>query len=425
MDENDNGVMEVISKEGTKSEKLGGNEDEKCSIDSASALQSYFNSIPISSFPNLMNSHVMEVQANDLVRDAIQKLYQKNASVALITDPSAVKPDTNVVSNAMLSDRYIGIISFASMVLWCIQELRAVDPYHIKVDPKNKSLDGFFSRLDQDPRIKQSKVADLAKLFLWDPFFPVHLEEDTFFHVLLLLSKHRLQVVPVIERPKSRVIGLISQNAVMKMLLQSEGLEWFDIIANSALSEFRFETKDSACQVYGDQSVSEALSVLSEKRVAAVAVIHRNTRELLGTVRETDISLLLDNAALFKDIKKTTLKEFIKMNSNEYNDDNPINSENEDPLRIKTKSISRMDSPVFHNETDILKKVMAKMTETNSKTSFLVDATRCVVGMITLRDIIVEFAPPCVDSTFDGGGFFESVLQQSGCRVDHGTVVCD
>ncbi|KAK9691062.1 hypothetical protein RND81_09G173500 [Saponaria officinalis] len=367
----------------------------------------------------------MEVQANDLVRDAIQKLYQKNASVALITDPSAVKPDTNVVSNAMLSDRYIGIISFASMVLWCIQELRAVDPYHIKVDPKNKSLDGFFSRLDQDPRIKQSKVADLAKLFLWDPFFPVHLEEDTFFHVLLLLSKHRLQVVPVIERPKSRVIGLISQNAVMKMLLQSEGLEWFDIIANSALSEFRFETKDSACQVYGDQSVSEALSVLSEKRVAAVAVIHRNTRELLGTVRETDISLLLDNAALFKDIKKTTLKEFIKMNSNEYNDDNPINSENEDPLRIKTKSISRMDSPVFHNETDILKKVMAKMTETNSKTSFLVDATRCVVGMITLRDIIVEFAPPCVDSTFDGGGFFESVLQQSGCRVDHGTVVCD
>ncbi|KAL9238218.1 hypothetical protein vseg_012674 [Gypsophila vaccaria] len=415
----------MVTKEGTKGEKLQGDEDDKGSVDSASALQAYFNSIPVSSFPDLGNSPVLEVQANDLVRDAIQKLYQKNASVALITDPSAVKSDTNVVATSMLSDRYIGVISFASMVLWCIQELRAVDSHHIKIESKNQSLDGFFSRLHQNPRVKQTKVADLAKLFLWDPIFPVHLEGDTFFHLLLLLSKHRLHVVPVIERSRSRVIGFIPQNAVVRLLLKSGGLEWFDCIANSPLSDFRFERKHSACQVYGDQSVSEALSVLLEKRVAAVAVVHRNTRELVGTVRESDLSLLLENDALFKDIKKTTLGEFIKMNSNGNEDDNPNNSENEDPLQIKNNSISRMDSPIFHKETDILKDVMAKMIEANSDTSFLVDASRCVVGMITLRDIIVEFAPPCVDSRIDGGGFFESALQQTGCHVDHGNIVCD
>lgn len=54
------------------------------------------------------------------------------------------------------------------------------------------------------------KIDELAKSFLWDSYFPVHLDE-TLFHVLLLLSKHRQQVVPVIERTNSQLTGFISQ----------------------------------------------------------------------------------------------------------------------------------------------------------------------------------------------------------------------
>ena len=42
---------------------------------------------------------------------------------------------------------------------------------------------------------------------------------------------------------------------------------------------------------------------------------------------------------------------------------------------------------------------------------------------MTLRDIILQFAPPCVDSSIGGGGFFELALEQSGCSVKNGTIV--
>lgn len=53
-------------------------------------------------------------------------------------------------------------------------------------------------------------MGELGKTFLWDPYFPVGMR-DTLFHVLLMLSKHRLQAVPVVELSNSHVIGFITQ----------------------------------------------------------------------------------------------------------------------------------------------------------------------------------------------------------------------
>lgn len=54
------------------------------------------------------------------------------------------------------------------------------------------------------------QVGELAKSFLWNPFFPVSLD-DTLLHVLLLLSKHRVQVVPVVDQSHLQVIGFVTQ----------------------------------------------------------------------------------------------------------------------------------------------------------------------------------------------------------------------
>lgn len=56
--------------------------------------------------------------------------------------------------------------------------------------------------------IKQ--VGELAKSFLWDPFFRITLD-DFLMHVLQLLSTHRLQILPVMEQPNSEVIGFVTQ----------------------------------------------------------------------------------------------------------------------------------------------------------------------------------------------------------------------
>lgn len=81
-----------------------------------------------------------------------------------------------------------------------------------------------------------------------------------------------------------------------------------------------------------------------------------------------------------------------------------------------------MDSPLTSKKSDTLKQLMKNMTERNSRISFLINDNEQVIGMITLRDIILQFAPPCVSSSIDGGGFFQCALEQSGCHVKDGTL---
>lgn len=92
-------------------------------------------------------------------------------------------------------------------------------------------------------------------------------------------------------------------------------------------------------------------------------------------------------------------------------------------LRLKNSFIPRMDLPVASNENETLKQIMEHTTETNSSFSFLVNDKEQVTGFLTLRDIILQFAPPCVNSTINGGGFFEFALEQSGCHVKDGTMI--
>ncbi|XAR59562.1 hypothetical protein NMG60_11015441 [Bertholletia excelsa] len=193
----------------------------------------------------------------------------------------------------------MGFIDLARIVLWCIEEC---EKPNANGQAKDESRKGIFSMLEQNPRISQTKIGELAKSFLWDPFFPVHLD-DSLFHVLLLLSKHPLQIVPVTEQSSSKVIGFVTQNAVIQLLLQSSGLEWFDSIADKALSEFRFENEDRAVFLYGEQSVAEALHFLWENQVGAVAVVERETKRVIGCVRSSDLHLLLDNDDLFDNRK--------------------------------------------------------------------------------------------------------------------------
>ena len=92
-------------------------------------------------------------------------------------------------------------------------------------------------------------------------------------------------------------------------------------------------------------------------------------------------------------------------------------------LRLKNSFIPRMDLPVASKENATLKQIMEHTTETNSSFSFLVNDKEQVTGLLTLRDIILQFAPPCVNSTIIGGGFFEFALEQCGCEVKNGTMI--
>ncbi|OWM87237.1 SNF1-related protein kinase regulatory subunit gamma-1-like isoform X1 [Punica granatum] len=396
--------------------------------DSGAALQSFLDRIPISSLPGINNSpaQVFELRADHSVRDAVCLLYKNNVSGAPIADAPS---DTA----RRFSDRYIGFVDLATLVLWSLEEIetdRNAQPLE-ELSHQNDGHTSFFSMLDQNSRTRQTKVIELAKSFLLDPFLPVRLE-DSLFHVLLLLSKHRVQVLPVIEPSKCQVIGFVTQNAVIQLLLQSTGLEWFDSISDQAISEYRFENEDHMVCVYENQTVAEALLTLRENQMGAIAVLNRKTRQLIGCFRSSDIYLLLDNDYVFHYRTSITVEAFIHMEPDDNARGDPTIDQDLRALLkpgllcLKNGFYPRMDSPITSKKSDTLKQAMKKLEEAKCDSSFLLDNTGAVRGVLTSRDVITQFAPPSTDSRFRGGhGFFESALEQTGCHVEDGQLIQD
>ncbi|CAO1945257.1 unnamed protein product [Urochloa humidicola] len=374
------------------------------------ALKSFLDHIPISSVPGALQptaSPAVEIKLDGTVLDAIDAMYGGNAAGAVIVDevPS---------SFGKYVDRDIGFVEFSSIVLWALEELGKVEH-----EPKDSSQD-FLSTLKQHPQIAETKIAWLAKLFLWEPFFPVR-THDMLFHAMLLFSKHhRLNVVPVVESMNSSVIGFVTQNAVMELLLQSSGLEWLDKIADKQLSEFRFASVRKPVLVYSDQTLADGLHILSKEKMG-VAVIDRKTSCLIGSLQCSDVHLLLDNSSIFSKGTRTTMEEIIKSNKKTDNKQNSAENSStcEDQNILVLRNTGQWGLPVSNLKSDTLKQAMEKLTASRSSCSFIVDDQGHVEGVVTTRDIISIFSPPCMDSRIDGGTFFSAALEQAGCRVEN------
>ncbi|XP_050935007.1 SNF1-related protein kinase regulatory subunit gamma-1-like [Cucumis melo] len=270
------------------------NQTQCIAMDSATALQRYLDHIPVSSISGIKSSVVLEVKTGDFVKDALRIMFKKNVASALIAD----------VSTDGFPDRFIGFVHLSSLLLWCIQEIRKLENEIecIESEKTKETVCGIMGFLEQNPHIGQTKVGELGKTFLWDPYFPVGMR-DTLFHVLLMFSKHRLQAVPVVELSNSNVIGFITQTAVIHLLLESSGLEWFDGIADKVISDFRFDNEEHVLHVYGDQNIIEAFYILWNKQIGAVAVTDRGSKRLIGCLRNSDAYLLLEKEDLFQNRK--------------------------------------------------------------------------------------------------------------------------
>ncbi|EOX97978.1 SNF1-related protein kinase regulatory subunit gamma 1, putative [Theobroma cacao] len=321
--------------------------------DSATALQLFLD--------------LVEVKTGDNVKDAIELLYTKNVFGAPIAD--VLDPDTTV---GRFFDRYIGFIDFATMVLWSLEKCEKAGVPTDSGASEETGKSSIMSLLEQDADIGHTKVGELAKSFLWIRFS---------LHGAIWSSGHWFCY------------------AVIQLLLPSDGLAWFDSIAEKSLSEFWFENEEK-------------------------------TQRLIGRVTSSDVYLLMENDNLFHNRKVVTVEEFIHMETSNPDSDPTIERDigallSAGVLHLRNSFLPRMDSPVTNKKSDTLKQAMKNVAETKSNCSFLVDELQRPVGVFTLRDIILQFAPPSVDSNIHRGGFFESALEQTGCQVKDGTIVCD
>lgn len=121
------------------------------------------------------------------------------------------------------------------------------------------------------------------------------------------------------------------------------------------------------------------------------------------------------------------MEEFINLKNKTDNKhstaENSSACEGQNILALRNTGQRMMGLPVSNLKSDTLKQAMEKLTASRSSFSFIVDEQGHVQGVVTTRDIISVFSPPCMDSRLDGGSFFSAALEQVGCRVENGQMV--
>ena len=81
-----------------------------------------------------------------------------------------------------------------------------------------------------------------------------------------------------------------------------------------------------------------------------------------------------------------------------------------------------MQDPVTLSSSDSMKEAMQKLFRARSDRGYIVDGKGRVKGIVTLRDILMQFSPPLADQP-PMGGFFDSALQQTGAFMGPGSIV--
>lgn len=80
------------------------------------------------------------------------------------------------------------------------------------------------------------QVRDISGSFRWAPFLALQ-KDNTFLTMLLLLSKYKMKSVPVVDLGEGKIDNIITQAAVIHMLAECAGLQWFESWGTKKLSE--------------------------------------------------------------------------------------------------------------------------------------------------------------------------------------------
>lgn len=79
-------------------------------------------------------------------------------------------------------------------------------------------------------------MRDISGTFRWAPFLALQ-KSNSFLTMLLLLSKYRMKSVPVVDLGEGGINNIITQSAVVHMLAECTGLQWFESLGTKKLYE--------------------------------------------------------------------------------------------------------------------------------------------------------------------------------------------
>lgn len=381
-------------------------------------LNACFESIPVSSFPLAPSSQVIEINSDMSVAEAVQLMAKHKILSVPVVDVDAPK-------DASWMERYIGIIEFAGIAVWILHQSEekegssgselvghgseestspAVAAATTKgmYSPRYRSFNSFsaasasgnfFEALTSSALYKNTKVRDISGSFRWAPFLALQ-TSNSFLTMLLLLSTYRMKSVPVVDSGEGKIENIITQSAVIHMLEECAGLQWFERLGSKKLSELGLPLMKpgSVVKVHEDESVLQAFKLMRQEGFGGVPVVGSDGKAV-GNISIRDIQFLLLAPAIYKEYRYMTAKNFlaaIRHYLEEHAQSTPFSS-----------------GMITCRRDDTLKEVIIKLDSVKIHRIYVVDEEGNLEGVITLRDIISKlvYEPP---GYF--GDFFYGVL---------------
>ncbi|XP_028766179.1 SNF1-related protein kinase regulatory subunit gamma-1-like [Neltuma alba] len=380
-------------------------------------LNACFESIPVSAFPLASSNQVIEIKSDTTLSEAVKILSQHNILSAPVVDVEASEDATWI-------DRYIGIVEFAGIAVWILQQSEPPSPRSptsgsaiaAAVNGCNaaRELEGlglgsaaatsgnFFEDLTSSELYKSAKVRDISGSFRWAPFLALQ-RSNSFLTMLLLLSKYKMKSIPVVDLGAGRIDNVITQPAVIHMLAECSGLQWFESWGTKMLSAVGLPlvTENQIIKVYEDEPVLQAFKAMRKNRIGGVPVIERSDDKAVGTISLRDVQFLLTAPEIFHDYRNITVKDFLTA----------VRSY----LEKHEEVFPKLSELVTCKKGCTVKELIQLLDNKKINRIYVVDDNGNLEGVITLRDIISRLVH---EPRGYFGDFFDGVLPlPPNCRV--------
>ncbi|KAK1307358.1 SNF1-related protein kinase regulatory subunit gamma-1 [Acorus calamus] len=335
-------------------------------------LNSCFENIPVSSFPPAPSSQVIEIPSDCSLSEAVDILSKHKILSAPVRNVEAPEDSSWI-------DKYLGIVEFAGIAVWLLHQSEAaasgitngVGPQ----DSEEASMGGsFFENLTSSDFYKNTKVQDISGSFRWAPFLALQ-TSDTFLTMLLLLSKYRMKSLPVVDLGGDKIDNVITQSAVVHMLAECVGFDWFERWGKKQLSEVGLPIMrpSQLVKVMEDEPVLQAFQLMRKKRIGGLPVVGSDGKAV-GNISIRDVHFLLTAPEIYKDYRSITAKNFLT-EVRRYLEDHHEAS----PMLLGVITCKRDDT---------IKEIILRLDSEKIQRIYVVDGEGNLEGVITLRDII-------------------------------------
>ncbi|KAB1217363.1 SNF1-related protein kinase regulatory subunit gamma-1 [Morella rubra] len=380
-------------------------------------LNACFESIPVSAFPPAPSDtgiretcggrKLIEIKSDTSLAEAVQILAQHRILSAPVLDVDAPE-------NASWIDRYIGIVEFAGIVVWILHQCEPPSPRSpagrtalaaavngvtselgfLGPESAAATSGNFFEDLTSSDLYKNTKVRDISGSFRWAPFLALQ-TSNSFLTMLLLLSKYKLKSIPVVDSGEGKIDNIITQSAVVHMLAECAGLQWFESWGNKKLSELGLPvmTPDRVIKVFEDEPVLQAFKLMRKKRIGGIPVVESGGSRAVGNISLRDVQFLLTAPEIYHDYRSITAKNFLTAVRSYLEKHHKVT-----PIR---------SGMIMCKRDNTMKELINLLDSEKIHRIYVVDDYGNLDGVITLRDIISKLVH---EPHGYFGDFFDGVL---------------